>query len=138
MRRIFLLLPFVVLLVSCETGTATDANTERFYKTPWNVELNRSHGAVGQLSAVNEDHSGKLTLAKHGSATFDVSMLSDHMHQQWGYSWTTDEFYMNWSPCLDWYINEAEDSMYLNYDHQDYDPNSGNSFYWNYDLILTR
>jgi hypothetical protein len=45
---------------------------------------------------------------------------------------------MNWAPCLEWYINEAEDSMYLNYDYQDYDPNSGNSFYWNYDLILTR
>ena len=81
---------------------------------------------------------GTLTLAKHGSATFDVSMLSDHMYQQWGYSWTTDEFYMNWAPCLEWYINEAEDSMHLNYDYQDYDPNSGNSFYWNYDLILTR
>ena len=138
MRKSLLLLPLIVLFASCETQTTTETNTERFYKAPWNVALNRSHDAVGQLSAANEDHSGTLTLAKHGSATFDVSMLSDHMYQQWGYSWTTDEFYMNWAPCLEWYINEAEDSMHLNYDYQDYDPNSGNSFYWNYVLILTR
>ena len=100
--------------------------------------MNRSHGAVGQVSAANEDHNGTLTLSKQGMATFDISLLSDHMHQTWGYSWSTDEFFMNWAPCLEWYINEAEDSMYINYDYQDYDPNSGNSFYWNYDLILTR
>ena len=138
MRRILLFLPLVALLASCETESTTETNTERFYKAPWNVALNRSHGALGQLPAANENHNGILTLAKHGSARFDISMLSDHMYQQWGYSWSTDEFYMNWAPCLEWYINEAEDSMYLNYDHQDYDPNSGNSFYWNYDLILTR
>ena len=138
MRRILLFLPLVALLASCETESTTETNTERFYKAPWNVALNRSHGALGQLPAANENHNGILTLAKHGSAGFDISMLSDHMYQQWGYSWSTDEFYMNWVPCLEWYINEAEDSMYLNYDHQDYDPNSGNSFYWNYDLILTR
>ncbi|MCH1406242.1 MAG: hypothetical protein L7U67_03095 [Schleiferiaceae bacterium] len=138
MRRILLFLPLVALLASCETESTTETNTERFYKAPWNVALNRSHGALGQLPAANENHNGILTLAKHGSAGFDISMLSDHMYQQWGYSWSTDEFYMNWEPCLEWYINEAEDSMYLNYDYQDYDPNSGNSFYWNYDLILTR
>ncbi|MDG1535513.1 MAG: hypothetical protein P8Q38_07030 [Schleiferiaceae bacterium] len=138
MRKSLLLLPFVILFASCETQSPTETNTERFYKAPWNVALNRSHGAVGQVSAANEDHSGSLTLSKQGWATFDISLLSDHMHQQWGYSWSTDEFFMNWAPCLEWYINEAEDSMYLNYDHQDYDPNSGNSFYWNYDLILTR
>ena len=123
MRRILLFLPLVALLASCESESTTETNTERFYKAPWNVALNRSHGALGQLPAANENHNGILTLAKHGSAGFDISMLSDHMYQQWGYSWSTDEFYMNWEPCLEWYINEAEDSMYLNYDHQDYDPN---------------
>ena len=138
MKRTLLLLPFVVLFASCETQTPTETNTERFYKALWNVSLNRSHGAVGQVSAANEDHNGTLTLSKQGMATFDRSILSDHMHQTWDYSWSTDEFFMNCAPCLEWYINEAEDSMYINYDYQDYDPNSGNSFYWNYDLILTR
>ena len=113
MKRTLLLLPFVVLFASCETQTPTETNTERFYKAPWNVALNRSHGAVGQVSAANEDHNGTLTLSKQGMATFDISLLSDHMHQTWGYSWSTDEFFMNWAPCLEWYINEAEDSCLL-------------------------
>lgn len=138
MRKSLLLLPFVILFTSCETQPPTETNTERFYKATWNAELNRSHGVVGQVSAANEDHNGTLILSKQGGATFDISLLSDHMYQIWSYSWSTDQFYMNWAPCLEWYINEAEDSMYLNYDYQDYDPNSGSSFYWNYDLILTR
>ena len=67
MRRILLFLPLVALLASCETESTTETNTERFYKAPWNVALNRSHGALGQLPAANENHNGILTLAKHGS-----------------------------------------------------------------------
>ena len=79
MRKSLLRIPFVILFTSCETQTPTETNTERFYKAPWNVELNRSHGAVGQLGAANEDHNGTLTIEKHGSATFDVTLLSDTM-----------------------------------------------------------
>jgi len=28
--------------------------------------------------------------------------------------------------------------MYLQYNHYDYDPNTGNSFYWLYELEMTR
>ena len=138
MRKLVLFVFALGLFASCEPGESTDTNTERFYSSPWNVEINRTHNAVGTLPAADEDHSGTATLDKSGSFQYDISALNDHMYQYWGYSWSTDQFYMNWSPCLDWYINEEADSMYLNYDHYDYDPNSGNSFYWNYSVFMTK
>jgi hypothetical protein len=138
MKRLVLFVFALGLFASCEPGESTETNTERFYRTPWNVEINRTHNAVGTLAAADEDHSGKVTLAKGGDFLYNISALNDHKYQWWGYSWSTDQFYMNWSPCLDWYINEEADSMYLNYDHYDYDPNSGNSFYWNYSVYMTK
>ena len=128
----------VMLLASCETTEPTDVDTERFYSTPWDVDVNRTHGEVGALPAADEDYSGTVTLSKSGSMTFSMSGLSDHQYQYWGYSWSTDAFYMNWSPCLEWHINEAADSMYLNYDYQSYDPTTQNSFYWNYSVYMTK
>ena len=138
MKHIVLFVLALGTLASCETREPTVTNTERFYSSPWNVELNRTHNAVGTLAAANEDHSGTANFEKGGSLLYSMSALNDHMYQYWGYSWSTDQFYMNWNPCLDWYINEEADSMYLNYDHYDYDPNSGNSFYWNYSVYLTK
>jgi hypothetical protein len=138
MRKLVLFVLTLGVFASCKPREATDTNTERFYSSPWNVELNRTHNAVGTLAAANEDHSGTVTLDKGGSFQYNISALNDHMYQYWGYSWSTDQFYMNWNPCLDWYINEEADSMYLNYDHYDYDPNSGNSFYWNYSVYMTK
>ena len=138
MRKLVLFVFALGLFTSCEPRESTNTNTERFYSSPWNVEVNRTHNAVGTLAAADEDHSGTATLDKGGSFLYDISALNDHMYQYWGYSWSTDQFYMNWNPCLDWYINEEADSMYLNYDHYDYDPNSGNSFYWNYSVYMTK
>ena len=139
MNKLILLLVALSLgFISCETNEPQDVNTERFYSSPWNVELKRSHGAVGTTPAAEEDHMGNVTLNKMGSMTFDITALNDHMHQNWSYSWSTDQFFMNWSPCLEWYINEDSDSMFINYDHYDYDVNSGNSFYWNYSVHMTK
>lgn len=138
MKRLVLFVFALGLFASCEPGESTETNTERFYSAPWNVEIKRTHNAVGTLAAADEDHNGTVTLDKGGSALYNISALNDHMYQWWGYSWSTDQFYMNWSPCLEWYINEEADSMYLNYDHYDYDPNSGNSFYWNYSVYMTK
>jgi len=138
MKKLILYVLALGLFVSCEPSENTETNTERFYSSPWDVELNRSHNAVGTLAAASEDHSGTVTLDKGGSFQYNVAGLNDHKYQYWSYSWSTDQFFMNWNPCLDWYINEEADSMYLNYDYQDYDPNSGNSFYWNYSVYLTK
>lgn len=138
MKKILLFAVALGILSSCETQEPVDVNTERFYSSAWNVDITRAHNAVGTLPAAEEDHTGTVTLDKGGSFQYSMADLNDHMYQWWGYSWSTDQFYMNWSPCLDWYINEAADSMYLNYDHYDYDPNTGNSFYWNYSVYMTK
>ncbi len=138
MRKIFFFILTFGLLTSCEPRESTDTNTERFYSSPWNVELNRAHNGVGMLPAADENHSGTVNLDKGGSFEYSMEDLNTHMYQWWGYSWSTDQFYMNWAPCLEWYINANEDSMYLNYDYSDYDPNTGNSFYWNYSVHLTK
>jgi hypothetical protein len=137
-RKLLFTFSTLVVLASCETVEPTDTNTERFYRSGWNVELHREHGAVGALSAANQDMSTTANLDKSGRFTLASNALNDHMYQSWGYSWSTDQFFMNWEPCLEWFINEAEDSMYLKYNHYDYDPNSGNSFYWLYELEMTR
>lgn len=126
------------LLLSCEPQEPTNTNTERFYRSGWNVQLHREHTAIGQLPAADEDYSTTCTLMKNGDFLIDENSLNNHMYQYWGYSWSTDQFYMNWEPCLNWRINEAEDSMYLQYNHLDYDPNTGNTFYWLYELEMTR
>ena len=128
----------VVLLLSCEPQEPVVTNTERFYRSGWNVEVHREHAAVGQLPAADEDYSTTCLLAKDGQFIINENALNDHMYQYWGYSWSTDQFFMNWEQCLNWHINEAEDSMYLQYNHYDYDPNTGNSFYWLYELEMTR
>jgi len=126
------------LLLSCEPQEPTNTNTERFYRSGWDIEVHREHEAVGQLLAADEDYSTTCTLTKIGDFLINENALNSHMYQYWGYSWSTDQFYMNWEPCLNWYINEAEDSMYLQYNYLDYDPNTGNSFYWLYELEMTR
>ena len=112
---------------SCETTEPQNVNTERFYSSSWNVELKRTHGAL-DLLLQQKKITTVVSHDKMGSMTFDIVALNDHMYQNWGYSWSTDQFFMNWSPCLEWYINEDADSMFLNYDHHDYDVNSGNLF----------
>jgi len=102
------------------------------------VEVHREHAAVGQLPAADEDYTTTCTLTKGGQFIINENALNDHMYQYWGYSWSTDQFFMNWELCVNWHINEAEDSMYLQYNHYDYDPNTGNSFYWLYELEMTR
>ena len=137
-NRLLFVFAIGFILSSCETTEPQNVNTERFYSSPWNVELKRTHGAIGLTPAAEEDHNGCVTLDKMGSMTFDIAALNDHRHQNWGYSWSTDQFFMNWSPCLEWYINEGADSMFINYDHHDYDVNTGNSFYWNYSVHMTK
>ena len=139
MKKVFVVLGLSMLVFSsCETTPSTNTDTERFYQSSWNVEMNRSHNAVGTLPAADEDHTGTATLTKSGSFTYDIAALNNHMYQYWGYSWSTDHFYMNWEPCIDWHMNEAEDSLFLHYNHYDYDPSSGNSFYWDYKVVLTK
>jgi len=134
-----LFLTFVAAsLLSCEPQEPTVTNTERFYRSGWNVDVHREHAAIGQLPAADEDYSTTCTLTKGGQFTINENALNDHMYQSWGYSWSTDQFFMNWEQCVNWHINAAEDSMYLQYNHYDYDPNTGNSFYWLYELEMTR
>lgn len=137
MKKLLFVPLLLIALVSCETET-TNTDTERFYRDPWKVELNRSHGALGTLPAASEDMSGNAVLTKNGGLNYDMSLLNHHMHQYWSYSWSTDNFFMNWEPCIEWYINEEADSMYLRYNYQDYDPNTQNSFYWDYKVHFTR
>lgn len=128
----------IMFFTSCESTDGTETNTERFYSSPWEVSVHRTHLAVGSTPAADENFSGNAILEKSGSLTFDITSLNDHMYQWWGYSWSTDHFYMNWEPCIDWHMNEDSDSLFLNYNHYDFDPNSGNSFYWDYELIMTK
>ena len=137
-NRLFFVFAIGFILSSCETTEPQYVDTEGFYNSPWNVELKRTHGAIGLTPAAEEDHNGGVALDKMGSMTFDIAALNDHMYQNWGYSWSTDQFFMNWSPCLEWYINEDADSMFINYDHHDYDVNYGNYFYWSYSVHMTK
>jgi len=138
LKHLFVTLSMLLVFASCEPTESTDTNTERFYRSGWNVELHREHAAVGQLAAADEDYTTTCTLTKGGQFIINENALNDHMYQYWGYSWSTDQFFMNWEQCVNWHINEAEDSMYLQYNHYDYDPNTGNSFYWLYEMEMTR
>ena len=128
----------VVSFTSCESNTDSETNTERFYASPWEVSLHRTHLAVGSTPAADESFTGNATLEKSGSLFYDMGSLNDHMYQSWSYSWSTDHFFMNWEPCIDWHMNETSDSLFLHYNHYDFDPNSGNSFYWDYEVIMTK
>ncbi len=138
-KRFIALLALVsVAFTSCETGASTETNTERFYASAWNVDIERSHPEVGAVPAAEELHSCVAELSKNGSFYMPVDSLRHHSNQHWGYSWSTDHFYMNWSPCIEWHINEASDSMYLYYQYEDYDANTGVNFYWDYKLYMTK
>ena len=138
MKQLLFLTFAAASLLSCEPQEPTVTNTERFYRSGWNIEVHREHAAVGQLPAADEDYSTTCTLEKGGRFILNENALNDHMYQYWQYSWSTDQFFMNWEQCLNWHINAAEDSMYLQYNHYDYDPNTGNSFYWLYELEMTK
>jgi len=138
-NHIFLLLGILSLaFTSCDTGSSTETNTERFYATPWNIELDRSHPTVGSVLPAQEHYECTATLTKDGTFYIPVDSLRHHRYQHWSYSWSTDHFYMNWSPCIEWYMNEAEDSMYLHYMFDDYDATTGVEFSWDYELYMTK
>ena len=138
MKQLLFFASAAVMLLSCEPLESTNTNTERFYRSDWNVELHREHLAVGQLPAADEDYTTTCTLTKNGDFLINEITLNNHMYQYWGYSWSTDQFYMNWQQCVNWHINTAEDSMYLQYNYQDYEPNTNTIFDWSYELEMTR
>ena len=96
MKQIILLTCAATVLLSCEPQESTNTNTERFYRSGWNIEVHREHAAVGQLAAVDEDYSTTCVLYKDGRFTINENALNDHMYQYWGYSWSTDQFFRNW------------------------------------------
>ena len=68
-NRLLFVFAIGFILSSCETTEPQNVNTERFYNSPWNVELKRTHGAIGLTPAAEEDHDGCVTLDKMGSMT---------------------------------------------------------------------
>lgn len=138
-NNIALLIGFAALIfTSCDTSDATDVNTERFYTSPWNARVEREHDVVGSVPAQEECYNATVVMSKDGNFKINNDSLGNHQFQHWGYSWSTDQFFMNWAPCTEWSINEAEDSMYLEYQYNDYDDTSGINFYWDYEIYLTR
>jgi hypothetical protein len=141
MKRIFLVLFSALTIISCESSS-TNPDTERFYSSPWNTTVHRSHGEVatgtGTIPAADETFTTTATLEKNGGFNMTASVLGYHMNQTWSYSWSTDMFFMNWEPCTDWYINDENDSMYLEYYYYDYDPSTGASFDWAYELTMVK
>lgn len=139
MKKFLILIVASGIAVACQTSSQTDPDTERFYATPWETTVHRTHDEItGVLAAADETFETTATLTKSGTFNMTASTLGNHMDQSWSYSWSTDEFYMNWEPCISWYINEESDSMYLNYNMYDYDPNSGYSFVWEYELFMVK
>jgi ABC-type uncharacterized transport system auxiliary subunit len=65
-KQLFFFTFAAALLLSCEPQESTNTNTERFYRSGWNVEVHREHAAVGQLPAADEDYSTTCLLAKDG------------------------------------------------------------------------
>jgi hypothetical protein len=140
LRNLFFGFIAAYLLISCEPSQAGSPDTERFYSNGgvWQAKVHRSHNAIGSTPQADENYETEITISKGGDFFINETALGYHMYQYWAYSWSTDAFYMNWDPCLHWYINETSDSMYMDYHFNDYDPNTGNSFYWLYEIEMTR
>ena len=48
----------LMFFTSCESNDGTETNTERFYSSPWEVSVHRTHLAVGSTPAADENFSG--------------------------------------------------------------------------------